>query len=100
MALIIGTSTSSRFEPQVLALPVGLMPGRGRSSASGLRRRARSGERLVAPRHDRDLGVRVAADLAEGLGELAVRGLTPLEGAAIGMEGALQDAIAALLSEG
>src|SRR5215211_8552670 len=84
----------------MLALPVGLIPRRGRPSESGVGRRTRPGKRLAGPRHDYDLGVRVAANIPEGLGELAVGRFAPLEGTAIGMEGDLQDAVAALHADG
>jgi hypothetical protein len=62
--------------------------------------RARTGIGIAGAGEDDDLVLGIAPHVAEGLGKLAVRQETPLQGTAAGVEGHLEDAIAPFHADG
>src|SRR5919109_4830473 len=84
----------------MLAFPVGFIPVARRASESDIGCCAGARKRVSGSSHNDYLGVGVAADIAECLGELTVGRLTPLKGPVIGMEGDLEDAVLPLHMDG
>src|SRR6266699_5665304 len=78
----------------MLAFPIGPVPIAGSAPQSPVRGRSRPGERLPRTGHDHDFILRVAANISKCLRKFAMWQFPPLQGAAVGMKGDLQDALA------
>src|SRR6267143_6725336 len=78
----------------MLAFPIGLVPIAGGAPQSPVRGGLWSRKRLPRTGHDHDFILRVAANIPKCLPKFTMRQFPPLQGAAVGMKGNLQDALA------
>src|SRR2546425_13265301 len=78
----------------MFAFPIGPVPIAGGAPQSPVRGGSRPGKRLLRTSHDHDFVFRIAANIPKGLRKFAMRQFPPLQDAAVGMKGDLEDALA------
>src|SRR5215813_964984 len=83
-----------QVQEELLAFPIGPVPIASGAPQAPVRSGTRSGKCLARTGHNHDFILRVAANIPKRLPKLAMRHFPPLQGAAVGMKGDLQDALA------